>query len=261
MSNFRQKRALFDNPERYNLYTREFCPEPVIPEREEHVKKVIKPPIGTGRVVMDTLVMTRAFKSEIITVGTTPTLIIKPPHYWPYLISNPALSVGLTNTVTLFNGTVSAAGNTQLSPVGVANYREAHLHFNVTAVTGSWDIYAQTRDPVSGNWADSQFLLTISATGTYYVSTGTIGIVTDFAIRWTPTAAGSMTFSAALTLKDGLVGGPTGLAKTVFIGGDDVTTDTGYPIFEGKDRIIYPGADVEVYAVSYVSTTIKVFRL
>ncbi len=224
-------------------------------------QKDLVPPLS-AKIVMDSLVISRQLRTNIINVGTTPTLIIAPPHNWPYLISNPALSVGLTNSVTLFNGTAIALGDTTASPLGVANYLNAHFHIDITAITGTWDINLLTRDPNSSNWAIAQNLFSgLTATGTSYASTGNYGIAADMAIQYDPTAPGSITFSITATLKDGTMGGPTGLARTIFIGDNSVNTDTGYPIFESGEKSVYLGPNVELYAVSYIATTLKVFTL
>lgn len=240
-----------------NISRREFCPEPVYPSL---LKKVEMP--YPKNMVMDTLIISRQPATSIIAVGTTPVVILQPPHPAPYLISNPSLAVGLTASTVLKSGTVIAAGNSQATPLGVANYMKMHLHLDITAITGTWDIDAYTRDPNSGNWTISQNLWSdLTATGNSYAFIGEMGLVTDFAIGWNPTAAGSMTFSVTGTLKEGTAGASTGLARTIFIGGRDVTPGSGYPLFEGKDKIIYPGPDVEIYAVAYVDTLIKVFTL
>ena len=241
---------------------REFCPEPIYPytEKAEILRKVEIP--YPKNMVMDTLIISRQPATRIITVSTTPVPILQPPHPTPYLVSNPSLAVGLTASTVFIDGTVNSAGNTQATPLGVANYMKMHFHFNITAITGTWDIGAYTRDPHSGNWAISQNLWSgLTTIGTGYDFIGEMGLVTDFAIGWNPTAAGSMTFSVTGTLKEGTAGAGTGLARTIFIGGRNVTPGSGYPLFEGKDKIIYPGANVEIYAVAYVDTLIKVFTL
>lgn len=254
------------------LYYREVVPEPAISiERLPHdprelakqiTEERVRPLTPQGINVMDGITITRPFRTTTLTITTSPQKILIPPHPNAYLVSNPALTVGLTSTVTVYSGTVNAAGNTQASPVGVANYIRSHFHINVTAVTGEWEIIGQTRDPISGNWADITNLYSgINATGTYYSSLGELGIVSDFAVRWNPVAAGSITFSLAMTLKVGAPGSGGGLARTIYLGGSDITTTNGYPLFEGRDRVFVLGEEVELWALSEVSTTLKVFSL
>lgn len=236
---------------------KQVCPSPVYPFLKEKVEYPYP-----KNMVMDTLIISRSPSTRIISVGTTPTLILRPPHPTPYLLSNPSLSVGLTSSTVLKSGTVNAAGNSQATPLGVANYLKMHFHINVTAITGTWDINMYTRDPNSGNWAISQNLFSgLTSTGTSYTYIGELGLCTDMAIGWNPTAAGSMTFSITGTLKEGTIGNGSGLARTIFIGGRNVTIDSGYPLFEGRDKIIYPGPDVEIYAIAYADTVIKAFTL
>ena len=206
--------------------------------------------------------ISRSLLGQTITIDTTPVLILQPPHPTPYIISNPSLLIGLTDSSTVYSGTTAGAGNTQATPIGVANYMTAHFHLDVTAVTGTWDIYAQTKDPISGNWADSQVLFgAISATGTTYGNIGSFGLVSDFAIRWIPTAAGSLTFSLGLTVKDGIAGGSAGSSRTIFLGGQNVTIDNGFPLFEGDRLNLDLNENVYIYAVSAISLPIKVFTL
>lgn len=216
-----------------------------------------------GNYVMNTLILTRAPKTVTLSIGTTPTLILTPPHNWPYLLSNPGLSIGLTNSIILASGTAIASGNTQLTPIGVSNYLEAHWHLTVTAVTGTWDFIQQSEDPATLAWADNQTIFSaVGATGTTYAFTGQLGLASDLAIRWIQnTPATSIDFSLTVTLKEGVGGGPTGLAKTIFIGGNDVNISNGLPILEGQDRILLLGPDLQIYAISAAATTIQVFVL
>lgn len=248
------------------LPRRDICPAPVIPSPGERQRMMegmqFAPGLGMSNIVMDTLIMSRAPSTMIITVPTTPVLLAQPPHSTPYLISNPTLGATEgTTSIVLVNTTVSAAGDTQAVPMSVGNFLQCHFHLDVTAVTGSWDIIAQTMDPYTLRWADSQTLFSsINATGTYYGNIGAFGLVTYVAIRWVPVAAGSMTFSLTGTLKEGVsIAG--GLLNTVFIGGREVTVNTGIPIFEGRDKVVYPGPDVELWAVAYKNINIKIFRL
>lgn len=245
---------------------RDICPAPVVPSASERRRimedREFAPGLGMGNITMDTLIMSRAPATMIITVGTAPVLLVEPPHMTPYLISNPTLGAteGTTSAV-LIDSTETTAGNTQAFPISVGNFLQCHFHLNVTAVTGSWDIIAQTQDPYSLNWADSQTLFSgVNAPGTFYGNIGAFGLVTYVAVRWVPVAAGSITFALTGTLKEGVsIAG--GLLNTVFIGGREVTVNTGIPIFEGRDKVVYPGLDVELWAVAYKNISIKVFRL
>lgn len=220
-------------------------------------------PIGARSLVMDTLMISRGLTSSIITIGTTPVPIIIPPHYFPYLISNPSLSVGLTSSTVLFSGTVNATGDTTANPLGVANYLYGHFHIDITAITGTWDINLLSRDPNTGNWAVVQNIfsgLTVPATLYGYVAD--LGVAVDLAIQYVMVAAGAMTFSITCTLKDGLGGTGSGLSRTIFVGGNRaVTTDTGMPIFEGRDKVVALGPNIELWAVAFGNIPVKVYTL
>lgn len=209
------------------------------------------------------LQISRPPKTRLLTVATTPTLILSPPHEWPYILSNPSLSIGESSTTTLHaSGAETTAGNTQASPMSVTDYPSMHLFLDVTAVTGVWDFYTQVLDPVSAKWFDVQIAYSdINTTGSYYSNIGSLGVVTDFAMRWVPTSAGSITFSLGATVKGGTRKAAGGLARTIYLGGRDVSAVNGLPLFEGQDKTIYLGPEMELYAVGGISTNLKLFTL
>jgi len=229
----------------------------VVPEDVVRRDRPPQPYLGIG------IYLGKGFQGRRILVTTTPTLIIPAGPAYPYMILNPTRTVGLTTSGLLYSGTVNAAGNTQDNPLGVANYLNLHLFLNVTAVSGTWDFISQVYDPVSLNWADSQTVFSsINSTGTYYGFIGQLGVATDFAIRWDPTAAGSITFSLSYSLKEGTIGSSTGLSQTIFIGSNNgVTPDSGYPILEGQKEVFVVGENVEIWAVSYVNLYVNIFQL
>ena len=224
-------------------------PEAVIEKQQKDIKQYFT----------DVIRITRPLRSSVITVGTKPTLILKPPHEWPYIVTNPELSVGITSTYTLVSGTVNANGNTQANPIGCANFLSAHFFANITAVNGSWDIIQQAKDPVSNQWVDIQTLFTITAPGAFYSTPGSLGVVTDLAIRWE--GSGSFTGTISLVLKGGVQGGPTGVSRVIYLGDSLVTPETGYPLFEGQSITIFPAYDVSVYAIALTNIPIKIFTL
>lgn len=228
--------------------------------------------ITSHNLVMNTLKFTRPPKTLTINVGTTPTLILKPPHNLPYIFANPSLSVGVTASTILIGSTgptyqtISAVGNTQANSLGVSSYAETHVHLRVNAINAgspSLNIYTQSKDPGSEEWFDIQALFSgIGAVGNHYASLGNNGIVTDFAIRWDGTLDGSNNLDAMLTvtLKGGTEKAAGGLARTVYIGGQDVNSSNGYPIFEGQTtQPIELAPDMALYAISSIATTIKMF--
>jgi hypothetical protein len=239
--------------------------QPVVPSDIYGAQQAQQSALASSEAyVMDMLIWTRAPKSVILAVNTTPTLIITPPNYWPYLLQNPNIQVGLTTSFVLFNGTVNAAGNTELTPIGDANYMDLHWNLDVTAISGTWDIIQQERDPNTGNWADVQTLFSgISAVtplpGTLYTFSGHLGSVTDLAVRWVPTVAGSITFSLTVTLKDGTGGSASGLARSIFLGDSTVNPNNGYELKEGVEEVIMLGPDLQLFAIALVNTFIKVF--
>ena len=215
-------------------------------------------------ILVATQVIDRGLIGRSVTVGVTPTKIITADYPRAYRIVNPSLIVGGTAVGTLLaSGTRTTAGNTQADSIGVANYRDLHLFLDVTAVSGATpllDIYAQAIDPVTLNWADTQLLYSgISATGTFYANPGSLGLSTDFAIRWEITD--SLTFSVGYVLKEGLPGTGAGVGKTIFLGNSGVTVEAGFPLLEGQSIPFFLRENTELYAVANTPLDLRIFEL
>lgn len=211
----------------------------------------------------DAIYLTRNLIGQSFTVGTTPVRLIISSYAWPYILMNPSTSVGLTTAVTGFSGT---ATNGYTSPsVGVAGFDQLHLALNVTAIGGAntWDIYQQVYDSVSATWVDAQAVFSgVSATGSYYAFPNSFGLGTDTRFRFDRTAgAADLTCSLGMTLKNGVGGSLAGLAQSVYIGGPEVTTTSGFPLLEGQRQTFIVGEGVELWAVAQTTVNIRVFQL
>lgn len=210
----------------------------------------------------DAINLSRGLNGRSVTVGTTPVLLVDSTYPQSYLVLNPSKTTGLTTTVTGYSGTVNAAGNSQAFPIGVSGFYAAHYHLDVTAVVGTWDVIAQSYDGISGKWFDVQTIFSgIAATGQYYSAVGTLGIATDLAFRWVPTAAGSMTFSLASVLKGGLGGSSAGLSQVVYLGNEDVTSVSGYPLLEGNRQAFVIPEGVRLWGVALTNIDIRLFAM
>jgi len=206
--------------------------------------------------------LSRTFLGEAVLVGTNPTLIKQTSQAQPYLVLNPAKALGITNTVIGFNGTVSASGNSESNPIGVASYLNAQVFINITAVTGTWDIGTQALDPTSGLWVNTQTLLAAQgATGDFYFNLGTQGIATDLAFFWVMDTPGSLTMTITVVLKEGSGGSALGFSQTIFIGSAGVSTVSGYPLLEGTSQNFIFGENMQVWAIALVPLVINLFQL
>jgi len=180
---------------------------------------------------------------------------------------NPSLVVGGTAVGTLVaSASRTTNDNTQASPLGVANYRDLHLFLDVTAVAGTTptlNIYSQSQDPTSLNWADTQLLYAdIDATGTFYANPGSLGLSTDFALRWEIAGVGAdFTFSIGYVLKEGLPGTGAGVGKTLYLGNSGVTVNSGFPLLEGQSRSFYVKENTELWAIANTSLDLRIFEL
>lgn len=205
----------------------------------------------------------RGFQGRIVNVGTSPTLIQASQYTWPYLILNPSRSVGLTTFGDIANLTTAVAGNSQSSPVGVANYLSARFFLEVYANAGTWDFYAQTMNPMTSTWIDSQVLFgSVAGIGNFYASLGGFGSDTDLAVRWVPTVAGDITFRLSYILKEGTIGSGSGVAQTVYVGSDNsVKVGFGFPILEGEHFNFLLEENVELWGIAETDVELRVFTL
>jgi len=231
------------------------------------------PMLPQGRVPppysLNTLFIGRGFNSQLVTVGTTATQLMVSEYSWPYVIFNPSRNVGLTVSGTIFDtvviGAIVAAGNTEATPIGVANYLNMHFHINGAVVgLGTLDVFAVTRNPVTGTWADSQviFSLTAASPTNNYGFIAMLGVAVDFAVRWEITAGTTFNGSLAYTLKDGLPGASSGLAKTVYLASNPgVSIVSGFPLLEGGRLDVLIGENVELWGIAPVPVPINIFKL
>jgi hypothetical protein len=204
-----------------------------------------------------------AMTSRAVTVGTTPTLILSAPRDRAYTIINPTAAVGLTTSGIFYPATaISAAGNSQSTPLGVANYDSLHLFVNVSDASGlTLNIVVQVQSPINDTWIDVQDVVPagITTNGDFYFNLGNFGVTTQFAIRWTIT--GTCTLSAGYVLKGGLGGSSTGSVNTVFLGDTGVSLQAGYPLLEGQSKDFNVLENGVIYAIASQSVIINVIEL
>lgn len=221
-------------------------------------------------IMVATSVIERGLIGRNLSITTSPTRVIDGKFLRGYILLNQStVSGALTlSGTTLVSATrlALATGNTQADPIGVGNYREMKLFLDISATTGGTvaiDLVSQ--DPVSLNWVvtQSDIFGSESAVGTYYADVGTLGIDNAFAINFTIGAGGESTFSVGHILKDGLSGSSSGLANTIYLGGINVRSSTGFPLLEGQKESYYARPNAELYAVSLVSdgVTLSIFDL
>lgn len=208
-----------------------------------------------------------AFFPRVITVGTTPTLLIA-PNRSPrgYRLINPnSSSSGVVTAVTISPiGTVFPVAVTNTTPLDVSAHGGAAFFMDVTEASGGpVSVNLQTQDPVSGNWATAQgdifqFGPGVAAIGTYYANAGIIGIDQDARLQ-VDVAGDSLTASLGAILKPGVAGTISG--PTIFLGGPDVNTTIGMPILSGGQETFYLKENTAIYAVAVADAVINIFEL
>ncbi len=209
-----------------------------------------------------------AFFPRVITLGTTPSVIIAPnrsPRGY-ILINANSSATGITTTVTMFAAaTVLPVATTNTAAVSVGGYETARFLLDVTepSAGAATSFNLETQDPISGNWAIAQadifqFGGGGAAVGTYYANVGGIGV--DDQMRISAVVGGdTMTCSLACILKPAI--SATIAGATAFIGGPDVNTTIGFPILSGTRETFYLKENTAIYGVATGALTLNVFEL
>lgn len=206
-----------------------------------------------------------AFFPRQITVGTSPTLLVRPNRYpRGYIFVNPNTTVSgvVTDVVVFAAGTVFPVGVTNSASINVSGHGGAAFIFNVTEVSaGATTVNLQTQDPISGLWATAQtdiFAGAGTVVGTFYANVGEIGI--DENARLVVTVAGdTLTGSIAAILKPSLAGTISG--PTVFMGNENVTLTLGFPLLAGQRETLYLKENTPLYGVAVAATDLRLFEL
>lgn len=106
--------------------------------------------------------------------------------------------------VTIKSGAVTAAGNTQSTPVRVSQFKEANFFLDVTAIAGTTKQFTATvytKDPVSGKWF-SLVAFTQATDVTSEMKTVAANLGEYISIAWVKHAdTTSITFSLSAVLK------------------------------------------------------------
>lgn len=242
---------------------------PTLPIRDDRQLAVMEMLLENSDKFTSTFALKRGLVGTSTSVGTTATMVLQSRFLRGYILSNPTVSTGKATTGTLLASASRATGSgtTTTSPIDVSDYKEIKLYLDISANAGldTIQIDALTRDPVSGNWANSQtdIFISPSAVGTYYENLGSLGVDENFAIRWTVTnvGGGDPTFSLSYVVKD--ASAAFSLSNTIYIGGSGVTTVSGYPLLEGHELRFFLEPNVELWAISPVSSglDLKIFEL
>lgn len=205
-----------------------------------------------------------AFFPRAITVGTTPTLLVRPNRYpRGYIFINPNTTVsGVVTAVTVFPvGTLFPVAATASASINVAGHSTAAFFLVITEATaGPMTVDLQSQDPLTGNWVtvQSDIFGGVVAVGTYYANVGVIGV--DQNARLLVTVAGdTFTGSISTVLKPALAGTVSG--PTIFMGNQDVTTTLGFPLLSGQRETLYLKENTPLYGIAVAATDLRLFEL
>jgi len=237
-------------------------------ENAEEIQRII---VALGEVdQLDGIPVTKAFTGISVAIGTTPTHIITPNEKRSYLLLNPATeSSGQTTSDTVVAAGSAITGTTATSDIDVNGVEDLHIFWNPTVITGSWSVWLQAKDPVTGSYADVQKLFDtddadISAGGgPYYAYVGSLGIGANIRFRFVEDAAGGLTHSLGITRKKnvGSLDISAGVPLTIYLGNSGVSTGSGYPLLEGEERFFTIDQNVALYGVAQTAVNLKLFQL
>jgi hypothetical protein len=119
---------------------------------------------------------------------------------------------------------------------------------------GSVRIDVQSRMPNTSNFTTvQQDIFANNSPGIHYTMVGPLGIDLDVRLVMTITGAARSVLVSSAT-KDGMPG-LGGNAYTIFIGGQDMRLDNGFPLRPGDRERFYLAENIELWAMSPVSNT------
>ena len=216
--------------------------------------------------IAGTLTLSNGLLGRVVTLTSTPQLILSPQYDRGYLLLNPAGTTGLTSSGTLMASqqVVGAGANTLSSEIGVANYNTMRFFLEITfdAGVGPVPFTLQSKNPVTGTYIDTQVVFNPAATSTLYASVGTLGIDTDMRMKVVVPVGTTVTFSVGYVLKDGLPGTTAGVSQTVYIGGPGVNAVSGYPILNGQEKQFWLFQNTQIWGVTAGgSLNLNIFEL
>jgi uncharacterized protein YfiM (DUF2279 family) len=235
--------------------------------------EAVKSILGYIGMLSSTAVLRKGQSARVVTfVADEPQRVIHAKEWKAYLMINQssALASGTTATGTLVaSAERTAAGNSQGTSLGVANFRSAHLFLDISAVvaagTSQLNLYSQANDPASGLWADGinvfPYALHNDAVGTYYAYIGPNGLASDLAMRWEIAGGSGITFSVGYVLKEGLPGSQTGVARTIYLNNSNKVNTKGFPLLEGQSWALIVEPGVDLWGVTETALDLNVYEL
>lgn len=230
--------------------------------------QAITPDFSKYKYLSDAVPLGRNTQGNAISVGTTPTLLLKESYNRPVLILNTAFQTGIGTGVgtaaTALSANVLASTTTQATPINVASYDLMHLFLTITGIAGTWDIYAQAQDSITSNWYDAQKVFgPLTAIGDSGYSTfGPVGMAENLAFRFNAVAAGNINCTLSYLIKGSSGSGLVASIGVAYIGtGGSINTVSGYPILAGSSKVFILEEGTELWAVSDQSITVKTFLL
>ena len=232
----------------------------------------------------DGLWIPRSFNGRSIIVGTSPTKVIEDQAYTTlYIMLNTSRLEALTSSGIVINkpleiGGVGIDGNTQATPISVANGQCLHLFLDYDSVAfpggptlgltfGQYDFYLQTQNPITLNWVDVRRIFVFSAgivvpSTPFYDFLDQYGVATKVAIRWHCNASGdgSVMYRISYTLKRGFVGDSSGVSQAIYIGNNENINRTfGYPVLESQKLSVFIDKGVSIWGIADTPSELRVF--
>ncbi len=228
------------------------------------------PKYVTGQLYLD-----RSFGTISISIGTTPTNLIRASSLQQCMLFNPSRPFQQSNrsTLTLFESLPSAPVDTTDDPINVGGFEYAHVYIvYLPNMVGRWSLTVLSYCPNETEWI---------AMGTYrirypyfaiypyrtdHLFLGPLGVTEKLAFRFTGSInTPNLCLSADISVLMKGGGGSSSLAqsdRTIYLGSSsDVTTDSGFPLLPGEKQQLVLGENTELWGVSNLSTPINLLLL
>jgi len=202
------------------------------------------------------------------TLGATSQRLVRPSYKKQYIITNMSRIENITRRVGLATLTTSAStvfptASTQVTPssaaggganINVMSFNQAHIYFAVSAVTGTWDIYAGSQGNTSYVVNSKKIVTGIALTGSYYAFLDKESLANNLSFYIEEISAGSITIDFEIVLKGGY-GVSSGYTTNntdniAYLGlSSDVTISSGHPILAGEALHFSLQDDAELWGI------------
>ena len=208
-----------------------------------------------------------------VLVGTTPTLLITTSRPMAYILTNPASTITstvITTTATveqIILGLAARMGINQVTPfIDTTNYTDIHLYLTIQSITGNSKLTVEflEQDTLGNPYISTVEWKNLNTLGNRYTVLQTFGVGRRFAVRWSVSGTGSITFAINAVLKKPLIinsvtsGGAAGL---ILIGNAGVTTSSGFALVPGERFLTTMPENTKMFGIAESPLPIHILEM